>query len=62
MICSASASRRAGPNLDMAAFDVVHDEPPGAPFDLVAIRALLHHLLERRAVVSRMVRWLKPGG
>ena len=31
-------------------------------FDLVAIRALLHHLPERRAVVSRMVRWLKPGG
>lgn len=52
----------AGPNLDVAAFDVVHDEPPGAPFDLVAIRALLHHLPERRAVVSRMVRWLKPGG
>jgi SAM-dependent methyltransferase len=53
---------RAGPNLDMAAFDVVHDEPPGAPFELVAIRALLHHLPERRAAVSRMVRWLKPGG
>jgi hypothetical protein len=24
--------------------------------------ARLHHLPERRAVVSRMVRWLKPGG
>ena len=52
----------AGPNLDVQALDVVHDEPPGAPFDLVAIRALLHHLPERRDVVSRMVRWLKPGG
>jgi len=52
----------AGGNIDVAAFDVVHDEPPGAPFDLVGIRALLHHLPERRAVVSRMVRWLKPGG
>jgi SAM-dependent methyltransferase len=52
----------AGGNLEVRAFDVVHDEPPGAPFDLVAIRALLHHLPERRAVVTRMARWLKPGG
>lgn len=51
-----------GPNLEVRAFDVVRDEPPGAPFDLVAIRALLHHLPERRDVVTRMVRWLKPGG
>ena len=51
-----------GPNLEVRAFDVVHDEPPGAPFDLVATRALLHHLPERRAVITRMVRWLNPGG
>ncbi len=31
----------AGGNLEVRAFDVVHDEPPGAPFDLVAVRALL---------------------
>jgi SAM-dependent methyltransferase len=52
----------AGPNLEVRALNVVHDDPPGAPFDLVAIRALLHHLPERRAVVSRLVHWLKPGG
>jgi hypothetical protein len=52
----------AGGNLEVLKFDAVHDEPPGAPYDLVAIRALLHHLPERRAVVSRMARWLKPGG
>jgi hypothetical protein len=52
----------AGGNLEVRQFDVVHDEPPGAPYDLVAIRALLHHLPERRAVVSRMAGWLKPGG
>ncbi|MGD9925269.1 MAG: trans-aconitate 2-methyltransferase [Pseudorhodoplanes sp.] len=52
----------AGGNLEVRKLDVVHDEPPGAPFDLVAIRALLHHLPDRRAVVTRMVRWLKPGG
>jgi ubiquinone/menaquinone biosynthesis C-methylase UbiE len=52
----------AGGNLEVRKFDVVRDEAPGAPYDLVAIRALLHHLPERRAVVSKMVRWLKPGG
>ena len=52
----------AGGNLEVRKFDVVHDEPHDAPYDLVAIRALLHHLPERRAVVSRMARWLKPGG
>ncbi|MGC1702458.1 MAG: class I SAM-dependent methyltransferase, partial [Pseudolabrys sp.] len=52
----------AGSNLEVRKFDVVHDEPPDAPYDLVAIRALLHHLPERRAAVSKMVRWLKPGG
>ena len=49
-------------NLEVRKFDVVHDEPPSAPYDLVAIRALLHHLPERREVVSRMAHWLKPGG
>lgn len=52
----------AGPALEIRAFDTVHDDPPGAPFDLVAVRALLHHLPERRAVVARMASWLKPGG
>jgi 2-polyprenyl-3-methyl-5-hydroxy-6-metoxy-1,4-benzoquinol methylase len=51
-----------GGNLEVCKFDVVHDEPPDAPYDLVAIRALLHHLPERRAVVTRMARWLKPDG
>lgn len=49
-------------NLKVATLDVVHDDPDGAPFDLVAVRALLHHLPERRAVLSRLVSWLKPGG
>jgi 2-polyprenyl-3-methyl-5-hydroxy-6-metoxy-1,4-benzoquinol methylase len=52
----------AGGNLEVRQFDVVRGEPPDAPFDLVAIRALLHHLPERRALVSKMARWLKPGG
>jgi len=48
----------AGGNLEVRQFDVVHDEPPDAPYDLIAVRALLHHLPERRAVVSKIVRWL----
>ena len=47
-----------GGNLEVRKFDVVHDEPPDAPFDLVTIRALLHRLPERRTVVSKMARWL----
>ena len=50
------------PNLEVRRFDVVKDQPPDAPYDLIAMRALLHHLPQRRAVVSRLVRWLKPGG
>lgn len=52
----------AGGNIEVRKLDVVHDEPPDAPYDLVAIRALLHHLPERRAVVTKMARWLKPSG
>lgn len=52
----------AGANLEVCKFDVVHDEPPGTSYDLIAIRALLHHLPERREVVHRMAHWLKPGG
>jgi 2-polyprenyl-3-methyl-5-hydroxy-6-metoxy-1,4-benzoquinol methylase len=52
----------AGGNLEVRKFDVVHDEPPDPRYDLVVIRALLHHLPERRAVVGKMARRLKPGG
>ena len=52
----------AGGNLEVRKFDIVHDEPPGPPFDLVAIRAVLHHLPERRAIVGKVAGWLKPGG
>ncbi len=50
------------PNLETRQFDVVTQEPPDVPYDLVLIRALLHHLPTRRQVVSKMIRWLKPGG
>jgi 2-polyprenyl-3-methyl-5-hydroxy-6-metoxy-1,4-benzoquinol methylase len=52
----------ASANLEVRRLDVVHDEPPDAPYDLIAIRALLHHIPERRQVVHRMGQWLRPGG
>lgn len=52
----------AGGNLEVRQFDVVREDPPEAPYDLIAIRALLHHLPERREVVARMASWLKSGG
>jgi 2-polyprenyl-3-methyl-5-hydroxy-6-metoxy-1,4-benzoquinol methylase len=54
--------RIAGGNLEVRKFDAVRDDPPDAPYDLIATRALLHHLPERQAVVGRMTRWLKPDG
>jgi SAM-dependent methyltransferase len=51
-----------GSNLKVRELDVVHDEPPDPPYDLVVVRAVLHHLPERRAVASKMARWVKPGG
>jgi 2-polyprenyl-3-methyl-5-hydroxy-6-metoxy-1,4-benzoquinol methylase len=50
------------PNLEVRRFDVVNDDPVDPPYDLIVVRALLHHLPERRAVVSRLVTWLAPGG
>jgi SAM-dependent methyltransferase len=51
-----------GANLEVRRFDVVNDEPQDAPFDLIVVRALLHHLPQRREVVTKMMHWLKPGG
>lgn len=51
-----------GNNLEVRQLDVLKDEPDGKPFDLIAIRAVLHHLPQRREVVSKLIQWLKPGG
>ncbi len=42
--------------------DVVGDVLPEAEFDLVHARLVLLHLPERRRVLSRLVRSLRPGG
>jgi trans-aconitate methyltransferase len=45
----------------MRPFPVVCEDQFTPQLDLIVVRALLHHLPERRGV-ARMVRWLKPGG
>jgi SAM-dependent methyltransferase len=52
----------AGPNLEAHRQDVLVDEPPGAPFDLIHCRAVLMHIPERRRALERMAGWLAPGG
>lgn len=42
--------------------DVVHDEVPGAGFDLVHARLVLVHLPERETVLRRLAGTLRPGG
>lgn len=42
--------------------DAIHDPLPESAFDLITIRALLHHLPEWRQVVKKCSRALKSGG
>jgi 2-polyprenyl-3-methyl-5-hydroxy-6-metoxy-1,4-benzoquinol methylase len=51
-----------GRHLELRCFDVVTEEPTDGPFDLVLGRAVLHHLPQRREVVAKMARWVRPGG
>lgn len=49
-------------HLEVRGFDVVTEEPVDGPFDLVVARAMLHHLPQRREVVAKLARWVRPGG
>ncbi|MGH3850735.1 MAG: class I SAM-dependent methyltransferase [Pseudonocardiaceae bacterium] len=51
---------RAG--LEVIQHDIVRDPLPEAAFDLICSRLVLMHLPERRAVLDRLVRALRPGG
>ncbi|MGH3936192.1 MAG: class I SAM-dependent methyltransferase, partial [Pseudonocardiaceae bacterium] len=46
----------------VAQHDIVRDPLPEAAFDLVCARLVLRGLPERRAVLDRLVRALRPGG
>lgn len=50
------------PGLQVARHDVVHDSLPEAAFELIHARLVLLHLPERREVLGRLVRALRPGG
>jgi SAM-dependent methyltransferase len=50
------------PNLKVLRHDVRSDDFPGGSFDLVHARAVLMHIPERMATLTRMVSWLAPGG
>ena len=49
-------------NLEVRALDVVEDGLPQNGYDLVLLRALLHHLPTRMNVIEAMAKALKPGG
>lgn len=48
--------------LEVRALDIVKDGLEESAYDLVVMRALLHHLPERMEVVATMARALRPGG
>jgi SAM-dependent methyltransferase len=49
-------------NLDVQRHDIAADPLPEAAFDLVHVRLVLVHLLERDRVLRRIASSLKPGG
>lgn len=51
-----------GPGCHVVQHDIVTDPLPEAAFDLVHARLVLLHLPERRQVLGRLVRALRPGG
>lgn len=51
---------RAG--LEVAQHDIVRDPLPETAFDLICARLVLRNLPQRRAVLNRLVRALRPGG
>jgi ubiquinone/menaquinone biosynthesis C-methylase UbiE len=53
---------RTDPRVEVVRQDVVHDEAPGAGFDLVHARLVLLHVREREEALRRMVAALRPGG
>jgi SAM-dependent methyltransferase len=49
-------------NIEVVQHDVVADDPPGGPFDLVHARCLLPHLPEREEAFERLASAVAPGG
>lgn len=51
-----------GPNLIAHGLNVVEDDLGEEVYDLVFLRAVLHHIPEREAVLTKLIRALKTGG
>jgi ubiquinone/menaquinone biosynthesis C-methylase UbiE len=49
-------------NLEVRRHDIVTDPLPDGAFDLIHARLVLMHLPEREAVLTRLIKALKPGG
>lgn len=58
----AKVAARRDPLVSVAAFDLLTDPPPGAPFDLAISLLVLHHLPDTAAALSAIHRLLIPGG
>jgi len=50
------------PNISILKHDIVTEEPPAEPFDLIHARLVLVHLPNRDAVLKKLVGALKKGG
>ncbi|MFF2654141.1 class I SAM-dependent methyltransferase [Streptomyces sp. NPDC058045] len=50
------------PGLTALRHDIAQDPLPEAEFDLITARLVLQHIPERRTVLDKLVRALKPGG
>jgi SAM-dependent methyltransferase len=61
-IDTSRVSRLQYPNLDVRALNILSDEVPQQPFDVVFARFVLEHLPDPRKAVARMVQALRPGG
>ncbi|MGH4014832.1 MAG: methyltransferase domain-containing protein [Pseudonocardiaceae bacterium] len=50
------------PNLQVLQHDLMVDDPPDEPFDLVHTRLLIEHLPDPEGAVKRLAKWVRPGG
>lgn len=50
------------PNLRVIQHDLLLDDPPGEPYDLVHTRLVIEHLPDPEHALRRLTRWVRPGG
>lgn len=61
-VVRAKVAGRRDPLVSVAAFDLLTDPPPGAPFDLAISLLVLHHLPDTAVALAAIRRLLRPGG